>query len=76
MNSFAQIIDAFGGSASFGEAVGISDSHARVMRSRDSIPDGYWLSTVLEAEARGIKGVTLETFAALAHSKLRERVPQ
>lgn len=76
MNSFAEIIDAFGGAASFGSAIGITDSHARAMRARDSIPDGYWLKTVETAQARGLDSITLETFASLAKSRLEERVAQ
>lgn len=76
MDSFVQIIDSFGGASSFGEAIGIPDSHARAMKARNSIPDGYWLDTVKAAEARGINGVTLECFAALARSRLEEKAPQ
>lgn len=70
--SFVEIIDAFGGAAPFGDAIGIPDSHARAMKARGSIPDGYWLKTVEQARSRGIEGVTLESFAALAKIKLEE----
>jgi hypothetical protein len=73
MNSFVQIIDAFGGTSSFGEAIGISDSHARAMKARNSIPDGYWMKTVEAARDRNIGGVTLESFAALAKNRLEEK---
>lgn len=72
MNSFVEIIDAFGGPASFGEAIGIPDSHARAMKARDSIPDGYWLKTVDAAISREIAGVDLECFARLAKARLEE----
>jgi hypothetical protein len=74
MNSFVQIIDAFGGAAPFGEAIGIPDSHARAMKARKSIPDGYWLQTVKAAQDRDIVGVTLESLAALAEAKLQDKV--
>lgn len=74
MNSFAEIIDAFGGTSSFGEAVGIPDSHARAMKARNSIPDGYWMRVVEAARERDIGGITLESFAELASARLRERV--
>jgi hypothetical protein len=76
MKSFIEIIDAFGGAAPFGAAIGISDSHARAMKARDSIPDGYWLRTVKAAQGRGVKGVTLESFATIAGSRLEERAGQ
>lgn len=73
MNSFIDIIDAFGGTAPFGEAIGISDSHARAMKARNSIPDGYWMRVVEAARDRNVGGVTLESFAELASVRLRER---
>lgn len=73
MRSFVEIIDAFDGS--FGSAIGIPDSHARAMRARKSIPDGYWLRVVKAAEDRGIEGITLESFAELAKERL-ERAAQ
>lgn len=76
MDSFAQIIDAFGGPGAFAEAIGIPDSHARAMKTRNSIPDGYWLRAARAAEVRGLSDVTLERFAILAGSKLEEKVPQ
>jgi hypothetical protein len=73
MNSFAEIIDAFGGASPFGEAVGIPDSHARAMKARNSIPDGYWSRAVEAAQSRNISGVTLETFAELAEARLEDQ---
>jgi hypothetical protein len=70
MQTFSQIIDAFGGAASFGAAVGIPDSHARAMKARNSIPDGYWLKAVNAAQDRGIDGVTLESLAAISASRM------
>ena len=71
MNSFVDIIDAFGGAAPFGGAIGIPDSHARAMKARNSIPDGYWLKTVEAARERSIENVTLESLAALAATRLQ-----
>ena len=76
MNSFVEIIDAFGGAAPFGEAIGIPDSHARAMKARDSIPDGYWMRAVEAARSRDIEGVTLESFASLAKARLEESKPR
>lgn len=75
MNSFVEIIDAFGGAALFGDAIGIPDSHARAMKARNSIPDGYWLKTVEAARARDIENVTLESFAVLAKARLDKTEP-
>lgn len=71
MNSFASIIEAFGGGAKYGRAVGISDCHARVMKTRDSIPAEYWQDTVEAAERLGIDGVTFELLACLAARQRR-----
>lgn len=76
MDSFVQIIDAFGGPTPFGEAIGIPGSHARAMKARDSIPDGYWMRTVEAAKAREIQDVTLERLARLAKCRLEEGSPQ
>ncbi len=66
MNSFSSVIDAFGGPAKFGDAIGIPDSHARTMKARDSIPADRWSKVVAAAEERGVEGVTLEKLAELA----------
>jgi hypothetical protein len=70
MDSFSDIIDAFQGT--FGEAIGVPDSHARAMKARDSIPDGYWSRTVVAAAAKRIEGITLELLAKLAAAKLEK----
>lgn len=72
MDSFSAVIDALGGAASFGEGIGVSDSHARTMKARDSIPPAYWEKTVALAVLRGVQGVS---FALLARLSAR-RSPQ
>lgn len=72
MKSFVDIIEAFGGAAPFGEAIGIPDSHARTMKARRSIPDGYWLRTIEAAQERNIDGITLESLAMIARVRLEE----
>lgn len=64
----ASVIDAFEGA--FGESIGIPDSHARAMRTRDSIPCRYWSAVVAEAEKRGIQGITFEVLARIAKARL------
>ncbi|WP_154071168.1 hypothetical protein [Bradyrhizobium lablabi] len=72
MQSFSDIIAAFGGVVPFRDALGLPDVNARQMKQRDSIPAGYWPRTVEAALERGIKGVTLEALADLAAAKLDE----
>lgn len=72
MNSFSDIIAAFGGVVPFREAMGLPYVNASQMKQRDSIPAGYWPKVVDEAARLGIEGVTLETLAKLAAAKLDE----
>jgi hypothetical protein len=66
MDSFASVIDAFGGPAKFGEAIGIPDSHARAMKARNSIPASRWPRVVAAAGKCGLRAVTFEKLAKLA----------
>lgn len=72
MNSFSDIIDAFGGPVPFRDALGISDVHSRQMKLRDSIPAGYWPRTVQAAKELSIEGVTLAAMAEIASAKLEQ----
>jgi hypothetical protein len=65
MKSFVEIIQAFGGTAIFAEAIGIPDSHARAMKARRSIPHRYWRRTVKAAQERHIDGITTDSMAAM-----------
>lgn len=69
MESFAAVIDAFGGPGPFQRATGISDGHARTMKARESIPPEYWPEIVAAAAREGIPGITFETLARLAARK-------
>lgn len=69
MGSFSAVIDAFGGPAKFGRALGIPASHAGVMKHRESIPAEYWPAVVKAASEKGIDGVTFEGLALLAATK-------
>lgn len=73
MQSFAAIIDAFGGPGPFSQAVGVSDSHARTMKARGSIPVEYWQIAVEAAKRLGIEGLSLDLFVTLARLKAEER---
>lgn len=70
MQSFSDVIAAFGGVVPFRDALGLPDVNARQMKQRDSIPAGYWPRVVAEATARGIDNVNLELLARLAAAKL------
>lgn len=74
MNSFSAVIEAFGGR--FAEAIGVEESHARTMKTRDSIPSTRWIATVDAAQRLKIGGITLELLARLdaEKSKVRETV--
>lgn len=73
MQTFTKIIDAFGGPARFAEAMGITASHAGVMKARQSIPPEYWTRLVEEADRKNIKGVSHEHLARLAEKSARRR---
>lgn len=68
MRTFDDVFKAFGGPASYAEAIGIKVFHARTMKQRGSIPPAYWATTVRAAEQRGID-VTLESLATAAQHK-------
>lgn len=76
METFAQIIDLFGGPLAFSEAIGIPDSHARAMKARNSIPLAYWARMVRAAKVRGIKGLTVERLVSIAELRHGERASQ
>lgn len=69
METFEDIITAFGGPARYADAIGIPDFHARTMKQRGSIPPAYWSDTVTAANERDIEGVTLEKLAEIAKTK-------
>jgi hypothetical protein len=73
MNSFSEVIAAFGKHSTFAEAIGVQESHARTMKFRDSIPSSRWAATVAAAQRRGVKGVTLDLLARLDVEKSKQR---
>lgn len=75
MQSFSDIIDAFGGPAPFGKAIKISDSHARTMKARDSIPPEHWSRVVGAAAERSIDGVTFERLTELRSRPRKAETP-
>ena len=73
MNSFSEVIAAFGKHSTFAEAIGVEESHARAMKSRDSIPSTRWIATVNAAKKLGVKGVTLDLLARIDADKAKQR---
>lgn len=75
MRTFEEVFEAFGGPAALSKETGIPTYHTQTMKTRGSIPPGYW-SEVVDAAARlGIEGVTLETLAAIAAAKAGREPP-
>lgn len=69
MDSFSDVIDAFGGPTGFADAIGVPDSHARTMKARDSIPPAHWQRTAAAAIVKNVPGVSLDLLARLAASR-------
>lgn len=69
IQSFDDVIEAFGGPAKFAKAIGIKPFHGQTMKTRGSIPPSYWSDTVAAAELQAIEGVTLERLAEIAKLK-------
>ena len=57
---FGGIIAAFGGPGAFSTELGIPASHARAMKTRDSIAPAYWPLLIRKARKRGMWWVTEE----------------
>lgn len=75
LNTFQDVIDAFGGPTKYADAIKIPGFHAQSMKTRDSIPPAYWVDTVSAAVERGVEGVTFEKLAELAKKKLPQSEP-
>lgn len=64
MENFGEVIDQFGGPAAFAKAIGIDDSHARAMKTRNSIPAEHWQKVVGAARSLNLD-VSYELLATL-----------
>jgi hypothetical protein len=71
MESFAALIDSFGGPLAFAEATGLKDSHVRTMKTRNSIPAEHWPVVVEAAADRNVAGVTYEVLTKLRAASAR-----
>jgi hypothetical protein len=72
METFSAIIDAFGGTSAFGQAIGIPDSHARTMKARDSIPPEHWDRLVKAAIERDIEGISFKRLTEIRSASRRK----
>lgn len=68
MQSFAEIIDLFGGPAEYARAVGMTPGAAKQARRRDSISAEWFAQTARAATAMNLP-VTLDVLADLAERK-------
>lgn len=69
MQTFAEIIAAWGDDALFAADVGVSRSLVACWKHRNSIPLTSWTATIAAAERRGISGVTLDLLHRLASQR-------
>jgi hypothetical protein len=67
-NSFADVIDAFGGPAAFAREVGMTPGAAKQARRRSSISARWFGPTVDAAKRLGKPGISYSTLAALARA--------
>lgn len=65
MNTFSQLIDECGGVQAVSDALGVADSHVRVMKARNSIAVDHWPKLIDLAAAKGLEGVTFQSLLAL-----------
>ena len=72
MNTVQDTIDTLGGRGVVANDLGVTYGTVRSWCSLDSIPSRYWLDIVDAAEARDIKGITLESLAAHAAASRNE----
>jgi len=68
-DTYAALIDLWPEPADLAADLGTTAGHVRVMRTRNRVPDNFWLRMVEGATARGIPGVTLERLARLADGR-------
>lgn len=72
METFAQVIDALGGSAVVARGIGEDPGTVRQMRRRGSIPSRYWPRIVVFAATRGRNDVTIDILAQISAGKVGE----
>ena len=73
MKTFREIIDAFGISP-LASALGVDESHMRVMRTRDSIPPKYWRALLECERPEALHGLTLAILDDLYEARFPKSV--
>lgn len=63
-HTIPDLIAAWDSIAEFSNSVGCGYEAARKMRTRKKIAPEHWMSVVKAAEAKGIKGITIEWLAS------------
>lgn len=71
MTDFRSIIETYG-FENFAADIGVAPNTAKQMRTRNSVPPGYWPTWVKRAHARGRGDITLERLAS-AYQRRREQ---
>jgi hypothetical protein len=66
VNSFAEVIDALGGTSKFASAVGMKPNTAKMAKARDSISPAWWPKVASAAAAARRDDINLEKLAELA----------
>lgn len=66
MRTVSDIIDAFGGPTAMAVAIGTTQQNVTNMRSRGTIPAGFFKAIAAAARKRGIEGLTLALLAEIA----------
>jgi len=64
--TFSELIDLWKSLADFAADHGVTLARARMWRRRNSIPAGWWTTTVAAAQKRDIPGITADLMADLA----------
>lgn len=73
MNTFSDVIEALS-IAGTADVLDITESHARTLKARDSIPPVYF-RRIVESEAGSAKGITFEVLFGILERTL-ERKPK
>lgn len=70
MYSFRAIIDAYG-QGRLAQAIGVTESHLRTMRARDSIPSEYWSDLIANAP-NTLQGLTFDVLRGLRRQRFKK----
>lgn len=68
MQSFVDVVDAFGGVTAYAEATGRKRSWAKKVRERNSLNAAHFAMTAEAAEAKGLP-ITVDTLVQIADSR-------